>query len=140
MFQIQADDYRYSGPEVWPRLTAETQPDLFIFRRPELAYLEAIRRNRAHDERNRLEPSPVMTIRVERLRHRDKKFYRTKIDRVIRHVIEDDRTDDVRKLLRTLREVLQMIMPEKPSQECVVRIRFYSQDHRPVLSFQERWV
>ncbi len=131
-----------SGPEVWPRISADRQVDLFIFRRPELWYLEALRRMRAREEEVGVQPSPLMRVRVGRIKYVEKKIELVN-GRSIHHTIHDDRLEDVRKLLLEIREALDLVMPSKPRHNIGAKLFFYDPrigTTRALITFQERWI
>lgn len=128
-----------SGPSVWPKLTGEEQVDLFIFRRPELCYLEALRRIDIRGE-----PRKVVHIHVRRMITEGKKttFMRAsaKVRTIIPHVVLEDREDDVREFLREIRKSIKSIMPDKPDHRLTLGLIMYSSNHTRIVSTQERWV
>lgn len=137
------DDFRLSGPIVWPRLIAEKACDRFIFRRPELAYLVSLRRI----ERQRIaagHPQPIknILIRVILVRHVDKRRVAEQ-SRDFWHTIDrDEPISDVRAFLSRLREVLFRLMPEDADPKLACQIRFLASTDvkKIVLSFQDKWV
>jgi hypothetical protein len=130
------EDLKYSGPNVWPRLTADEQVDLFIFGRPELGYMSAIRKI----ESSGIKPNQIR-VTAYRFRYEGKKLASTGTRRSFWHDIEDDKEEDVRSFLRKLRNSLSSIMPREPSLDSVVKICFYREDSGECVgNLQGRWV
>jgi hypothetical protein len=135
--QTAEEDYAYSGPAVWPKTTAYETVDRYIFRRPELAYLKAVRI--LQEER----PSPnFIRVRISReFKNGSRKKVETIGAFVHRMDPDHDLTEDITTFLKELRQVLYRILPDSSQPNLIVRLRFINpQSKQKIASFQERWL
>lgn len=135
-------DLNLSGPNVWPKLTAELAADRFIFRRPELAYLEGLRRMADARRRDSMDPEvPILLAKVYRIHFKGPKKRFDSISDIMHDVQWADRLEDVRRFLSRLRTVLVKHMPDDAALDQGVLVKFIDADTREqAVSFQERWV
>lgn len=142
---IEPGDLEYSGPSVWPKITADRMSDIVIHRRPELTYLEAVRRKERleTDGSRRFSDLLVTVYRVrydpEQKRLSSKSEARMKFWHFIN---KEDKAEDVRKFLLLLRGVFEKLMPHEPDPSLGVKILFaYEGRWTPELaSIRTRWV
>ncbi len=144
MYSLELDDFRFSGPAVWPRISAERMSDLIIFKRPELTYLEA-RRKKEKLEAEDEEKLVHMLVTVYHLEYDTEKKRMSTSSRLrtsFWHFIRDDKTDDVTKLLIDLRKAFEKIMPAEPNPYVGVKIHFSCERKwkSPLAAFSSRWV
>jgi hypothetical protein len=134
-------DLALSGPEVWPCIVADRAHDRFIFRRPEVAYLIALRRlEKKRLAEGRPEPHKYMVVRHMMLTRVDKRRTYSR-ERIFWHSIDhEDATSDVRAFLNKLRESLIKVMPDQVLPQALCLLQFMTQDRKVLLSFQEKWV
>jgi hypothetical protein len=104
-----------SGPAVWPSLTAYECVDRYIFRRPEIAYLRAIRKTDAPKIRCRIR---VMTKSLGK-----RGMLREKVGEVIHERISGER-GDVTSFLRSLRFEMKRSLPEIPIPGMAIALEF----------------
>ncbi len=130
-FEPSEPDLRFSGPEFWPKLCADDAVDRFIFRRPELAYLGARRRQRmkrAEEGLPRSEPQSVRISidRIDRIDVGEEKPYRSP-QRLYtwRHAVLERPDEDVRVFLQELHGALGRRMPNRPMLDTSVKLIFY---------------
>jgi hypothetical protein len=135
--KAESADYELSGPQVWPKTTAYETVDRYIFRRPELAYLRALRLIRTG-------PMSPTFIRI-RISREYKNGSRSKVETIgaFVHRVDPDLqpTEDVAAFLRELRQVLYRVLPDRPQPTVSIRLRFFNpHTKKAVTSFQERWL
>ena len=136
-----AEDLALSGPHVWPRIVADRQADIFIFGRPELTYLPALRKLKA-----RIPPEDFIgdkrhvAVRVQRARYVDKVVKTVGKARNWWHFVDRDPEDDVRRLLEKLREVLVKVMPRDAEIGVCVRVEFFDAEWNKLGSLQRPWL
>lgn len=140
---IRPEDLSFSGPKVWPKITAERMSDIFIHRRPELAYLEALRRKAKLEGEKDPVPDILVTVSY-RMFDNDEKMLGTKskASKNVWHHIKQDRTEDVRKLLLELREVLETLLPLEPNPMIGVVVLYSCEINwkQALARFQSRWI
>lgn len=140
---ILEEDLEYSGPHVWPKITGERMSDLLIFKRPELAYLEALRRKKRLEEGSEPDEHILVVIRYKKYDEGEKKLSNVATaTQKIWHHIKEDKTEDVRKLLMEMREVFERLMPDDPDPKVGVLILFFIEKRwkQALSSFQSRWI
>lgn len=142
---IEPGDLDLSGPSVWPRVSSERMSDLVIHKRPELTYLEALRRKEKAEAEIGEKFDHVLVTVYELEFDRDKKKLSStaKSSSKFWHFIrKEDRGDDVRKFLSDLRSHLERLMPNHPDPMLGVKISFCFEGRwAPALAtFTTRWV
>ena len=138
---VTIEDLALSGPHVWPKITAERQADIFIFSRPELTYLPALRKLRAETPPEELRGDRRhVKVRVQRARYVDKTVQLTGNAKSWWHFVLKDPEEDVRKLLGDLRAVLVNMMPHDAEIGLCVRVEFFDTTSRKIASLQRPWL
>lgn len=141
---LTEEDAALSGPHVWPKLMADHAVDRFIFRRPELPYLVAKKRLLATREEKELPYPDLMGIRFRRHYYGANGYAREQkgVQRFAHAIKPNNKEEDVRAFLHTLRAILNRNMPDRPIINCSIQLRFYDVDHpkAQILSWQERWL
>lgn len=136
---ILPEDLRLSGPHVWPDLSAEQTVDRYIQRRPELAYLRALRRVLA-GEKGRTDLAPAIQVVSARLRtlpgNRQGQIH---LGDFLHLTTLDDRQADVRGMLRSLRRLLLRQMPPEPLLGTRVSLLF-RYDDKIMARYQAEWL
>ena len=129
--EIIPEDMELSGPHVWPVIIADEAADRYIFRRPELGYLVALRRMKAHrSEIGEEKEVETVRIRINRLYKTTKrkgikgKKSISKTVRVFHHIRREDPTEDVVFFLEALRIHLRRTMKNQPLTNCSVSVVF----------------
>jgi hypothetical protein len=114
----------FSGPEVWPRLSATHIADRFIFQRPELTYHESLRRLLSLAAERGNERLPIDSVQVMVILKR-----RGKSETVRRfvHSIIQDPSEDSRAFLELLRYHLVKALPSAGNPSWRVHVRFQSE-------------
>ncbi len=115
----------WSGPNVWPRISAMSIADRLIFQRPELTYHEARKRllDLAAERGN--EQLPVDAIQVMILFRKVSNGPQKTCRRFVHSVI-DDNIEDSRAFLQLLRHHLVRSLPESGNPKWRVRLTFQS--------------
>lgn len=136
----QSEDLRFSGPSVWPKLSADHAWDRYIFRRPELAYLESMRRASSQRTRKGLLPDlSTIRVRIQRIRRQEKKEV-VVCSTSFFHTVLDEKLEDVRTFLKELRGMMARTLPDAPALDSSVIVRFEDPDDGTYLtSFKEKW-
>lgn len=111
---------KLSGLHVWPVIIADEAVDRFIFRRPELGYLVALKRVNENREKEGLDPVDCIRIRLFRAyttqprKNIKKKSIRKTIGTFHQVINHEDKIADVRLFLENLRGMLKRTMPDRP--------------------------
>lgn len=136
---VRPEDLPLSGPKVWPKIVAEEQCDLFIFRRPELPYLEALRRKRREEEKSPWKSDKIV-VDLKRMVYEGKKLSPFGASTSFWHKIQENQVDDVRAYLLELRMSAQKIMPNGPCPSAVLLVAIKNERGKRMIRFQETWI
>jgi len=130
--QHMEEHLQYSGPHVWPEISAQMAVDRFLHRRIELSYLSALDRLNTNDHGP--EPTKFVLIRLVRLkRDRTNNQSRYKDLFSMIHGVNPNPMEDVRSLLSEIRAVLVRRMPDSPQLDSKICVFFANGlgPHRP---------
>jgi hypothetical protein len=137
------DFLRYSGPEVWPKITAYEACDRFIHRRPEISYLKA---RSAFLDNPEWDGLTILIQQVSKTRNKTngKLNISKKTIAKFRYVPtreneEEDIKQDVMNFLETLRNILCRTLPSEPLFEKWICVSFKYR-FKYISSFQETWL
>lgn len=114
----------FSGPDVWPRLSATHIADRLIFQRPELIYHESLQSLLRMAAERGNEKLPVNAIQVLIILKRKGRF--ETVRRFVHSVIPDP-TEDSRAFLELLRYHLIKALPPTGNPSWRVHVRFYTE-------------
>lgn len=116
---------RLSGPEFWPTLSAELAQDRYIFGRPELKYLSALKQLEMTVQSTEVHHDHIRVVIRERDRGKNTRFTKRQFDH---YIFDDDPAHDVKAFLKALRKNLMISMPQKQSRiNSQVQTCFYAQ-------------
>jgi hypothetical protein len=142
--EVTIEDMAYSGPHVWPKIAGDSAYDRFIFRRPELAYLQAIRKMNEKRKQKKAELNPMLIgIRLRRIYYEGgRQGSGTTAQRFGHEINWENPTKDVRSFLVQLRHMLTRCMPDQPLLNCALQLRFYDYDDKRnvIMTWQDRWI
>lgn len=133
------EDLLLSGPHVWPRITADEVVDRLIHRRPEIMYLESIRR--LTKRRKSKGPAEEIGIRLARI-YKILPRARMQTFTGYIHTRLDDDVEDVRLFLSELRGFLKRGMPEDPTPSLSAAIIFHEpgKSSPALCRWEETWI
>lgn len=125
----------FSGPDVWPRLTGEEMVDLWIFKRPELIYLKAMKLSRENKGTGRF------TVIIQKFERKKGKWAPGKIKTkfVWEAPKEGASKFDVSRILERMRELVRKIMPREPDPEVAISLKI-KEGPKVLAARQEVWL
>lgn len=139
-------DFEFSGPEIWPCVSAQDAWDRYIHRRPELAYLRAKRELNKSRSRAKEDLAEYIEIRMAYGHYQNGSRQKwEQLQKWSRLINRDDESADVREFLDQLRDLLKRHVPNQPLPDCRISLRFHDPTRGGanagfLTSWQETWL